>query len=295
MRLRYIKSVDLSRAVHYISKKEKLIKGKYIVTKLSDVIAFSLILSTASMLHAEEADETSFRDRPVEAIYATKPVVIDGLLDDEAWKSAPVYKMDIPLDNSNPALPQYLQKRIPDKILEGADIRLAWDQDYLYIATSMKDSDLHCYGDQDQMFYFNLGDVLEVFIKPDSETYYWELYCAPNGKKTSFFFPGRGAKFLPLSLSYRMEGLKTAAALQGSLNKWDDKDISWTAEMAVPFKELSSPGSKAGPDDRWKILFSRFNHNRYFSSPELSSFPKLSKPNFHLYEEYALIVFKDPQ
>jgi len=243
---------------------------------------------------ATAADESQYRDRPVKAQYASIPVIIDGQLDDDVWKTAPVYKMDIPADNTNPSLPEYLQKKIPEKILEDADVQIAWDHNYIYIAARMKDTDLHCYGNEDQMFYFNLGDVLEVFIKPDQETYYWELYCAPNSRKTSFFFPGRGSKFLPLSEKYRMPGQKTAASVNGTLNKWEDKDDSWTAEMAIPIKELSVHGNKVGPGNRWKILVSRYNHNRYFSFPELSSFPKLSKASFHMYEEYALVEFLLP-
>ena len=262
-------------------------------------LAFSAAIAFAFPVVAQEQpqgeDGVNFKNRPMKAAFAAKPVVIDGKLDDEVWKSATVYDFETFVDPSSGSLPEYLNKRKDKTVKEKGKIRIAWDKDYVYISADMTDSDLYCYGEGDQYHYYKDGDVLEVFLKPennDNETWYWELYCAPNGSKTAFFFPGMGCKIFPEAEKYPIEGQKAGAVTDGTVNKWEDKDKGWTAEMAVPIKDLTSRGEKIGPGSKWKILVSRYNYNRYFTSPELSSFPQLSKPNYHICEEYALIEFE---
>ncbi|OGV35305.1 MAG: hypothetical protein A2020_06185 [Lentisphaerae bacterium GWF2_45_14] len=258
-------------------------------------LAFCVVTALAFTSSAQEEDGAKFKDRPMKAAFASKPVVVDGKLDDEVWKNAIVYDMSLPVDTSSSSLPEYLNKKRDKTVKEGAKVRIAWDKDFIYISAEMTDSDLYCYGEGDQQHYYKAGDVLEVFLKPennDNETWYWELYAAPNGKKTALFFPGAGCKIFPEADLHPIEEQKTGAVCEGTVNVWEDKDKGWTAEMAVPIKALTSRGEKFGPGSKWKILVSRYNYNRYFPSQELSSFPQLSKGNYHLCEEYALIEFE---
>lgn len=270
--------------------------------KLSGIKSLALAFCTATafafttMAQEPQSDDgAKFKDRPMKAAFSAKPVVIDGKLDDDVWKNATVYEMSLPVDTSSSSLPEYLNKRKSKTVQEGAKVRIAWDKDYIYISAEMTDSDLHCYGEEDQLHYYSLGDVLEIFLKPennDNETWYWELYAAPNGKKTALFFPGAGCKIFPEANMHPIEGQKTGTICNGTLNVWEDKDKNWTAEMSVPIKTLTSRGEKVGPGSKWKILVARYNYNRYFTAPELNTFPQLSKPNYHLCEEYALIEFE---
>jgi hypothetical protein len=130
-----------------------------------------------------------------------------------------------------------------------------------------------------------MGDLMELFLKPEDHTWYWELYATPRGKKTSFWFPGRGR--LGLESCYKYEcGLRVAAQVQGTLNNWQDKDIGWTVEVAMPIKDLTARGEKFGPGARWTILVARYNYSRYLPWVENSATSQLSKTNYHLLEEY---------
>jgi len=262
-------------------------------------LAFCAATVLSSAVTAQELpqgeDGSKFKDRPMKAVYAAMPVVVDGKLDDQVWKDAVVYEMLLPVDIRSSALPDYLNNRRDKVVKEGAKVRIAWDKDNIYISAEMTDSDLYCYDEGDQKHYYKSGDVLEVFLKPENnpnETWYWELYCAPNGCKTAFFFPGMGCKIFPKAEEFPIEGQKTGAVCNGTVNVWEDKDKGWTAEMSVPIKDLTARGEKFGPGSKWKILVSRYNYNRYFTAPECSSFPQLSKLNYHLCEEYALVEFE---
>ena len=77
---------------------------------------------------------------------------------------------------------------------------------------------------------------------------------------------------------------------RGTLNDWRDHDRRWTQEVAIPFDKLDRFGELSNRKDNWTILWAHYNYTRYrtqATGPELSSWPVLSRPFFHLVEEYA--------
>jgi hypothetical protein len=172
-------------------------------------------------------------------------------------------------------------------------VQFAWDDQYVYIAATLTDSDIAAGGHEDQMHHYREGDVLEVFLKPESDTYYWELYVTPTGRKTAFFFPSRGRLFTAALIeAYQMPGMHVAAKMAGSLNNWKDRDEQWTAEMAVPIASLTENGATVGPGAVWRVLAARYNYSRYLPVAENSTAPKLSMFNYHLLEDYAYLRFE---
>ena len=216
----------------------------------------------------------------IEAIYSKKPVKVDGLLDEEIWSKAKVYSL---------AVAKNLQSSRP--LAEAGSVQLAWDEEYFYLAAKFKDSDIVAEGKKDELHHYRLGDVCELFLKPADSSWYWEFYVTPRGKKSSFWFPGRGRLGLPSCFEYSC-GLKVGAHVVGTTNNWRDKDGYWTAEMAMPIKDLTAHGDKFAPGDDWRILVGRYNYSIYLDhkGPELSSAPQLSAANYHMLEEYAKLV-----
>jgi len=212
------------------------------------------------------------------ASYTTQPVRVDGVLDDEAWKTAVVYELLLGKDR--------LAKE--NELAEPGEVRLAWDDQYFYVSVKYFDTDLVAEGEEDQLHHYKMGDLLELFLKPADETWYWELYATPRGKRSSFWFPGRGRLGLPSSWEYEC-GLRVAARCEGTLNDWRDKDSHWTAEMAMPIKDLTARGESFGPGANWTILVARYNFNRYLPWKELSMTPQLSRTSYHINEEYAVL------
>ncbi len=238
-------------------------------------VCVALLSVVAFMSHAASVE------RPVMVASRTEtPVKIDGVLDDDVWSTAKAY-------------PLYLGKDDPtekDSPMEAGEARLAWDDQYLYVAVLYHDSDIVAEGTKDQEHHYLMGDLAEVFLKPEANTWYWELYVTPHGKKTHLWFPGSGRMGLKSSEAYSME-LHVAAQCQGTLNDWKDKDTSWTGEMAIPIKELERFGDKFGPDTAWTILVSRYNYSRYLPlrGPELSMTPQLPVTSYHYHDGYATL------
>lgn len=214
------------------------------------------------------------------AKYARAPLEIDGKLDDPAWKEAAPYPLAVSKD-----------KETPDAALvEGGEVRLAWDDDYLYVGVWFDDSDIVAEGKEDNMRHFRKGDVLEVFLKPDESNWYWELYATPLSKKSTLFFPGGGRLGLESPMAYRCD-LRVGAFCDGSVNHWQDTDRGWSAEMAVPVKALTSLGNALGPGSKWRILIGRYNYSAYLPRKELSMTPQLPWTDFHLREDYGRMEF----
>lgn len=213
------------------------------------------------------------------ARYTETPITLDGKLDEPVWRNAAVYKMFLPADRA-----------ANGQLQEGGEVRLAWDDEYFYVGIKFDDSDIVAEGTDDQLQHYQLGDLCELFLKPNDKTWYWELYVTPRGNKTSFWFPSQGRLGLPSNFEYEC-GLKVAAQYDGKLNDWQDRDRFWTAEMAMPIKDLTGRGEEFGPGADWRILVARYNYSYYLSGrgPELSSSPGLSATNFHLLKEYAVL------
>lgn len=244
------------------------------------VITF--IITIAGCAQRTSVAHQSAPGRPiVVAVRTSNAVHLDGKLDEPVWKRAPAYAISLSAD----ALAQ------GTILMEAGIIRVAWDDGYVYVAMEFTDSDVVTESGGDQLRQQNLGDVGEVFLRPVGRSCYWELHVTPNGRKSAFFFPSRG-RMLPSCFTYA-SGLKAAAHVEGTLNRWQDKDRGWTAELAMPIAELVKEGGVIGPDAHWTILAGRYNYSFYLEELELSAYPRLSRTYFHLTGEYASLRFQE--
>lgn len=233
---------------------------------------------------SRQIDSTKSVIPEVKASYAAEPVKIDGVLNDSVWQVAKVYHVNLSEDKlaGGPGVePQSLQ--------EAGKVRVAWDDNWLYVAFDFTDSDVVAEGKKDGLHHYKMGDLAEVFIKPANQSWYWELYATPTGKKTTFFFPSQGRMGLPSNFGYKFQKgrLKVAAKVNGTLNDYSDHDRGWTAEMAIPISELTSRGEKFDPEASWRIFIGRYNFSYYLKHPELSMMPSLPKTNYHMINDYA--------
>ncbi|HRU07712.1 MAG TPA: carbohydrate-binding family 9-like protein [Candidatus Brocadiia bacterium] len=211
------------------------------------------------------------------AVHADAPVNIDGKLDDAVWRQARAY----PLYGPNGEFSK-----------EGGVIRLAWDKDYFYLGAELTDLDLVAEMRVDQEHLYRYGDAVELFLKPEGDKCFWELYVTPAGNKTTFFWPSRGRGWLP-SMQRGTSGLRVAAVCNGTLDNWRDKDEGWTAEVAMPIKDLTQYGAVFAPGAAWRILVGRYNYSRYLDQRELTSAPALPKADFLEVDSYGALRIEE--
>lgn len=209
------------------------------------------------------------------------PIAVDGHVDKAVWQGVEAVRLDIPREQQQQGL----------TMEEGGTARLLWDEQYLYVAFDFVDSDVVANGTEDDQEHHNLGDVAEIFLKPAEQTWYWEFHVTPAGYVSTYWHVGRGRFGLQgVNSHVKPRFIEAAARVQGTLNDWHDRDQGWTAEVAIPWDKLDRFHERATPRENWTILVSRYNYTRYrvqATGPELSSWPVLSKPAFHLVEQYA--------
>ncbi len=238
-------------------------------------IIFGALITISLLIETSAATNRGVPE--VKALFTSQAIKIDGKLDEQVWKHAQGYEMLTLTPHASPTTPY-----------EKTVVYLAWDKDNFYVAAKCFDSDITATGDKDEMHHYKYGDLIEVFLKPDTKSWYWELYSTPANKKTTFFFPSKGR----MGMTNKVEkiGLRVASQCQGSLNAWRDKDKYWTTEIAISRKAIGINGTTLAPGEAWRILVARYNFSRYLKTIERSCYPPLSKFSFHYHKDYAKLI-----
>jgi len=161
----------------------------------------------------------------------TTAPVIDGKLDDEVWRTAKAiddFHQTSPTDGATPS--------------ETTIVRVTYDDDYLYIAADLRDSDPDAISAkqmiQGKLFY--------------SDDRFYVMLDSFNNKRNDYFFQvnanGIRREALRENNAQFIEEWATIWQAESSVT-----DTGWVTEIAIPFKSISfSPDS-----DTWGINFGR--------------------------------------
>jgi hypothetical protein len=218
-------------------------------------------------------------DSPTETIpeyhakRASKPPVIDGLLDDEVWKLATPVELVRSLDGGKPSLRTLA--------------RLAYDDQNLYLSFDCEDPDV--WGtllQRDDPIYNE--EVVEVFIDADADgKTYNEIEVSPNNTVFDAYFPTRRQG---MDTGWD-SGMTSAVKVRGTLNDPSDRDDGWSVEMQIPIARLAKvPHLPPRRGDRWRFNLYRLEHigrravEGYAFSPPLVG-------DFHHLPRFGWLVF----
>jgi hypothetical protein len=180
---------------------------------------------------------------------ADPPPVIDGKLDDPAWRDAPWTTDFVDIMGPSHTKPRFRTRA-----------KMLWDDNYLYIAAELEEPHVWATLTEHDSVIFQDNDF-EVFIDPDGDNHnYYEIEI--NALNTEWDLrlvkPYRDGG--PALNSWEIPGLKTAVHINGTLNNSTDTDHGWTVEMAFPWKVLREFANRPAPPhdgDEWRINFSR--------------------------------------
>jgi hypothetical protein len=98
----------------------------------------------------------------------------------------------------------------------------------------------------------------------------------------------RDKELMKLQIFFYLICLSISQIVSGCVLNHFDKD-GWTAEMAMPIKDLQAFGNKFAQGTDWRIFVGRYNYSRYLQGVELSMTPQLSKTDYHSLDEYAVL------
>jgi Carbohydrate family 9 binding domain-like len=206
------------------------------------LIALSLVLSGAPVPIEYP------HPRGYVAIRTAAPPVIDGRLDEAAWRDA-AWTDDF-VDMADPASAPAPRTRV----------KMVWDDVNLYIGADIAETRLWAeMTTHDSPLYQE--NAFEFFIDPDGDTHeYYEFEINALNTTWDLLLPrpyrdeGRGIS------NWEIAGLKSAIHLDGTLNTPSDVDRGWSIEIAVPWKALAEQARRNTPPrdgDQWRMNFTR--------------------------------------
>lgn len=209
------------------------------------------------------------------------PPVIDGRLDDPAWRGVPRSARYVDLISGGPTI-------------HNTQARIAWDDTHLYLAIEVEEPFVRAEFTANNSPIYQENDV-EVFIGGPDAYYEFEINARNTTYEVLFVWerqwdssgisrlPGIDrARFTPFNgvgftthprgrrlgdFNWHFPGMKTAVFVDGTLNDDRDRDRGWTVELAFPWAgmtPLATDGRSLPPKhgDVWRIDLSRFNTYR---------------------------------
>jgi hypothetical protein len=171
----------------------------------------------------------------LKAFRTATPPVIDGKLDDEAWKaaaeSAPFQKAAG--GAADPA--------------DATTVRALYDDRNLYIAFHVLDPMIEAtFRNRDDELWTQ--DAVEIYLDPGSDgADYVELQVSPANVVFDAQFKTHRTPDWKEAKAWNLAGLQTAVAVNGTLNDPADKDVGYDVEVLVPFASLAG-FDKVPPD-----------------------------------------------
>ncbi len=212
----------------------------------------------------------------LESRWADTTIAIDGADNDPAWKHAQ------PIDRFAPP-----EAGDADRPARGpTQARLLWDREYLYFFAAMQDADL------------SSRDAFAVYLKPAADhPGYFELRVNADGSALGRFHRERAAQPAARPNMEDDVSIEASVKLRGTLDRHDDRDQGWSAEVRVHWTELLRAGGRPGPGERWQVALFRADHGQEGTEPVLSTCPPSQRkqpPDFPSPGSYTTLTFVGP-
>jgi hypothetical protein len=222
---------------------------------------------------------------------AGKAPKIDGKLDDAIWTTAPSTG---PFVNTMTGAPVSFK----------TEAKLLWDKKFLYVGIDNTDSDVWAkLTKRDDKLWTEEADEIMIDADGNGRTYV-ELQVAPNGNVFDTYLPERrkyedtiDPKMKPFSWNSKMVA---KVHVDGTLNKRDDQDKGWTAEIAIPLEDVKGMDDKSAvklppsPGDVWRINLYRMDVPQGKPQQAAGWSPPLVG-DFHALDRFGELVFADAQ
>ena len=215
---------------------------------------------------------------------AASPITINGRLDDAAWKRAPWTTDFVDIEGAAKPKPRFRTRA-----------KMLWDDHYLYIAAEVQEPDVKATLRVHDSVIFHDNDF-EVFVKPLPATpsyYEFEINALNTGWDLYLSKPYNDGGHA--DNSWEIQGLKTAVAVEGTLNRSGDRDRGWTVEIAYPLDAFRTRQAVPAPRDgtEWRINFSRVEWTPGNPKEDNWVWSPQGIVNMHVPDRWGFLTFRD--
>ena len=234
-----------------------------------------LILIAADMLVAQKRELPPI---PRYEVHRTRQtVVIDGKLDETAWKAAGTIEFRFPWEQQTGAK-------------QKTTARLLWNDEYLFVGYACEDTDIVAhYTERDDPTYKD--DAVELFLNPDpSQDWYYGMEMNARAVLYDYFYA------FPRMLLKRVNfsGVQIASNIRGTLNVTGDQDEGWSLEVAIPWRNFEELAKRLPPEpgSGWTANLNRWDGTEPHRRLSLWSDSGLEQPHPHNPKRFGELVFR---
>ena len=192
------------------------------------------VLNTGGVAAAQTVPAANTRNIPsVHAVRTSKPIVIDGLLDDAAWASATA------VGGFTQAEPH-----AGEPASEATEVRVLYDAEFLYVGAVLHDRDAS---------HIVVNDIRKDFKEEDQDDFE-VLLDTFHDRRNGYLFVTNAAGARG-DRQVANEGREVNTSWDGVWSvKTKRTDDGWSVEMAIPFRTLRY---QTGSAEGWGINFAR--------------------------------------
>ncbi len=222
--------------------------------------------------------------------HTVAPPIIDGKLDDAVWQNAATVHLQW---RFNPANAPALIGLTPTV---RTTARLLWDNQFLYVGFECEDPDIWSVYTQRDAYVWE-GEAVEVYLDPPGRGQnYKEIDLNPLGALIDLNTPEAkdgNPGDVEENARWNANGLRWATFVNGTVNDRTDRDTGWTAELAIPLKEVLPEGEQVYVGDTWRAQFYRIERPKD-STDATAEFQAWSPTDtFHRPGRFGTITFAD--
>lgn len=208
---------------------------------------------------------------------ADSKIVVDGKLDELAWRNAASFG-------------DFKFAWWQDGKQEQTLARMLWDDEFLYVSYDCQDAHISAVQtEHDSPVYKD--DCVELFTAPNPKRPfdYFNIEMNVNRAILDRHHPEGPGKKVP---NWNSHGIRIATSVDGTLNDDTDKDRGWVLEVAIPFSNFAEVTGRSHPRDGdvWHLNLNRLGGQ---TNPQHSQWSPgtTKKPAFHAPDTFGRVTF----
>jgi hypothetical protein len=170
-----------------------------------------------------------------------------------------------------------------------AEVRVGMRQGALFVFAELADRDIHTAATGLNQRMWELGDVLEIFLRPAGQEVYFEFHVTPNNQRLQLRIPNTAALRRAQAANVFDDFLLPGQVFRSTVWLQPDKQ-KWFVLAEIPGRVICG-GETPVTTSCWHFSFSRYDYTRGATEPVISSTSPHGKADFHRQEEWGVIRF----